>query len=57
MNLNERRKVFEETKIIAEIQQLLMNYANWYEVLCVDSDRQPIRYCVDNSGQEFAVYN
>lgn len=52
MTLIERWENFENAKIISEMQQILMNYANWDELFCVDSNMQKIRYCVDHSSDE-----
>ena len=52
MTLLERGKDFEHSKIISEMQQILMNYANWDELFCQNGNGEKIRYCIDHSKDE-----
>lgn len=52
MTLIERWADYDNEKIISEVQQLLMNFADWQKIFCVDGNGKRVRYCVDNSDDD-----
>ena len=52
MTLIERWAGFDNEKILCEVQQLLMNFADWQKLFCFDGDGKRIRYCVDSTDDE-----
>ena len=52
MTLIERWNGYDRKTIMSEMTQILRNYSDWPNLFCVDQNGKPIRYCVDNEGDE-----